>query len=95
MKYNEILKKNLSRSIQVKNKFIQNLDDNQNVENVIEKILDAYKQGGKLYIAGNGGSAADAQHMAAEFVSRFRRPAPSFNGRHFYRKYGFDKIFQN
>ncbi len=36
-----------------------------------ESICDAFRQGGKLLIFGNGGSAADAQHMAAEFVGRF------------------------
>ncbi len=35
-----------------------------------------FKDGGKLLICGNGGSAADAQHMAAEFVSRLRRDRP-------------------
>lgn len=35
-----------------------------------EAICSALRQGGKLMIAGNGGSAADAQHIAAEFVSR-------------------------
>lgn len=34
-------------------------------------IIGAYENGAKLFIAGNGGSAADAQHIAAEFVSRF------------------------
>jgi D-sedoheptulose 7-phosphate isomerase len=42
-------------------------------------IADAFRSGNKLLICGNGGSAADAQHMAAEFVSRltrdFDRPA--------------------
>ena len=41
---------------------------------------DCYRGGGKLIIFGNGGSAADAQHMAAEFVGRFlieRRPLPA------------------
>jgi D-sedoheptulose 7-phosphate isomerase len=45
--------------------------------NVISK---AFSQGGKLIIFGNGGSAADAQHIAAEFVGRFekeRRPLPA------------------
>ncbi|MFQ5421431.1 MAG: SIS domain-containing protein [Anaerolineae bacterium] len=41
-------------------------------------IADAFRNGGKLLLCGNGGSAADAQHMAAEFVSRltldFERP---------------------
>lgn len=36
-----------------------------------KKIIAAYKKGNKTLLAGNGGSAADAQHIAAEFVSRF------------------------
>jgi len=47
------------------------------IAQVVEKSLRA---GGKLLIAGNGGSAADAQHLAAEFLSRFlseRRPLPA------------------
>lgn len=36
-------------------------------------VVDSYQQGGRLYIAGNGGSAADAQHLAAEFVSKLAR----------------------
>ena len=47
------------------------------IAQAIEKSLRA---GGKLMIAGNGGSAADAQHLAAEFLSRFlseRRPLPA------------------
>jgi len=35
-------------------------------------IVDAYKTGGKVFIIGNGGSAADAQHIAAELVGRFK-----------------------
>ncbi len=42
-------------------------------------VADCFREGGKLLICGNGGSAADSQHMAAEFVSRlsagFERPA--------------------
>ncbi len=43
-------------------------------------IADSFKAGGKLLIAGNGGSASDAQHLAAEFVNRFeieRPPLPA------------------
>jgi len=43
-------------------------------------IGEALRGGGKLLVAGNGGSAADAQHLAAEFLSRFaadRRPLPA------------------
>lgn len=45
-----------------------------------EWCLDALRQGGKIFFAGNGGSFADAQHLAAEFVSRLqfdRAPLPS------------------
>src|SRR5687767_6514270 len=40
-------------------------------------IRDAHRNGGKLLIFGNGGSAADAQHMAAELVNRFQRERPA------------------
>ena len=36
-------------------------------------IIDAFQRGGKLLLFGNGGSASDAQHVAAEFVGRFQR----------------------
>ncbi len=45
-----------------------------------ELIIDSYKKGGKLIIFGNGGSAADSQHIATELVSRFTReraPVPA------------------
>lgn len=44
-----------------------------------EAVFNCYKNGGKLLVCGNGGSAADAQHMAGEFVNRFkieRSPLP-------------------
>ncbi len=41
------------------------------IMNVAQKATDIYKNGNKTLIAGNGGSAADAQHIAGEFVSRF------------------------
>jgi D-sedoheptulose 7-phosphate isomerase len=39
-------------------------------------ILESLRQGGKIMLCGNGGSAADAQHIAAEFVSRFNFDRP-------------------
>jgi D-sedoheptulose 7-phosphate isomerase len=47
---------------------------------IADRIVTALRAGGKLLIAGNGGSAADAQHIAAEFVGRFvndRAPLPA------------------
>ena len=41
------------------------------LEEVIEACILSLNSGGKILLAGNGGSAADAQHIAGEFVSRF------------------------
>ena len=43
----------------------------QGTEEVVELVVQALAKGNKLLFAGNGGSAADCQHMAGEFVSRF------------------------
>lgn len=49
-------------------------------EEIAKQIIDCFKRGNKVMIIGNGGSAAQAQHMAAEFVCRFeahRKPLPA------------------
>lgn len=48
----------------------------EKVENVAKQCTQALKQGKKILLAGNGGSAADCQHLAAEFVSRLRYDRP-------------------
>jgi len=45
---------------------------------VAEHIINVLRAGGKILICGNGGSAADSQHFAAELVGRFRRKRPSW-----------------
>jgi D-sedoheptulose 7-phosphate isomerase len=75
-----ILTNNMLESIQAKQNFLSNNEQINQFELAVKVIIDAYKQGKKLYIAGNGGSAADAQHLAAEFVCRFnfeRSPLPA------------------
>jgi D-sedoheptulose 7-phosphate isomerase len=50
------------------------------LRNISSRVLDCLSSGGKLLICGNGGSAADAQHIAAEFVGRYkydRTPLPA------------------
>jgi D-sedoheptulose 7-phosphate isomerase len=50
------------------------------LEAISVRIMRCFEVGGTLYLCGNGGSAADAQHVAAEFVGRFlkeRRPLPA------------------
>lgn len=46
-------------------------EDIENIENCAELILETFRKGNKVLICGNGGSAADAQHIAAEFVGRY------------------------
>ncbi len=43
------------------------------LERIADRIVEGFAAGGKLFVLGNGGSAADAQHIAAELVGRFKR----------------------
>ena len=61
----------LASSLEVKNKLVKNEALIKKIQEVAELIENMYRRGNKLLIAGNGGSAGDAQHIAAEFVSRF------------------------
>lgn len=60
----------LDESVNVIKNISKNLSDA--IVQAAEIITDAYQSGGKIILIGNGGSAADAQHIAAEFVGRFR-----------------------
>lgn len=64
-------KQYLSNSIAVKENLINDRLLLKNIANAADILTDMYRRGNKLLLAGNGGSAADAQHIAAEFVSRF------------------------
>ncbi len=67
------LKKNLEASIQAKQQLLADEESLGRFSKAVETVVERYKQGGRIYIAGNGGSAADAQHLAAEFVSKLAR----------------------
>ena len=49
----------------------ENLADK--VEELAAQVIKAFKNGNKVILMGNGGSAGDAQHIAAEFVGRFKK----------------------
>lgn len=65
------IKELIQSSIDVKQQVLQNEELIKTIEIVIEKIVAAFKNGNRVYFCGNGGSAADAQHLAAEFSGRF------------------------
>ena len=69
------IKELFEESIQVKNLIIDS-DVLQTLEKMGDEISHSIKNGGKLMLCGNGGSAADAQHLAAEMLIRLR---PKYN----------------
>ena len=67
----EKIKNIIASSINTKQKLLQNEDLLKTIESVVNVIVSAFKNGNRVYFCGNGGSAADAQHLAAEFSGRF------------------------
>jgi D-sedoheptulose 7-phosphate isomerase len=68
-----VLQQNLVASISAKQQLMGQAATLEEFARATDEVVRRYRLGGRLYIAGNGGSAADAQHLAAEFVSRLAR----------------------
>lgn len=66
-----LIKRNISDSISIKQKLLQNDDIMVDIIKVADLIVEAFNKGNKLLFCGNGGSAADAQHLAAEFSGKY------------------------
>jgi D-sedoheptulose 7-phosphate isomerase len=74
------IKEIISRSIETKQQILGDEDFLARIQRAVEVVSEAFKNGNKVLFCGNGGSAADAQHLAAEFSGRFyknRRALPS------------------
>ena len=69
----DVLQANLLASIEAKQAMLADTGRLQAFAAAAEAVIAVYRNGGRIYIAGNGGSAADAQHLAAEFVSKLAR----------------------
>ena len=67
----EYIKNNLINSLEITNKILQNELFLNKLTIIIQQIIDCYSRGNKIYFCGNGGSFADAQHLAAELSGRF------------------------
>lgn len=93
----------IKASIDVKQKVLCDEMLLKSIEGVAEVIINAFKNGKHVYFCGNGGSAADAQHLAAEFSGRFYKdrkalPAEALHCNASYltavaNDYGFDLIY--
>lgn len=74
----EIIQSQLRESAEVKIKTAELISPA--IAEAVHMVVEAFKKGGKLLLIGNGGSAADAQHIAGEFVGKFkkeRKPLPA------------------
>lgn len=78
-----MIKTVFTQELQKSVELFQNLHSNQTVlqqvDDIVTVMIKALKNGKKILFCGNGGSAADAQHLAAELVSRFSFDRPALN----------------
>jgi D-sedoheptulose 7-phosphate isomerase len=72
---NESIRSQITEVIETHEKMVAELreDGIETIAAAAEAIIKSLKQNGRIYICGNGGSAADAQHIASELVGRFER----------------------
>jgi D-sedoheptulose 7-phosphate isomerase len=101
--YMEQIKKIIQSSIETRQLVLQHEELLNTIQHVADVMVTAFQHGNKIYFCGNGGSAADAQHLAAEFSGRFYRdrkalPAEALHCNTSYltavaNDYGFDVIY--
>ena len=72
---NDIIKEKILESAEIIKESVQL---SNKIEDAVVEIYNSLIHGKKIYLFGNGGSAADAQHMAAEFIGRFMKERKSF-----------------
>jgi len=71
-----IILQNINDSIATKNKLLNDKKIATSIEDVANAIIECYQHDGKVLFCGNGGSAADAQHLAAELTGRYYYDRP-------------------
>lgn len=71
---NDQIKKTVTESA---NLILNSVNLSEKIEESINEIIKCFKRGNKIIIFGNGGSAADAQHIVAEFIGRFQKERKS------------------
>ncbi len=99
----EKIKSVVAESIRVKNEILNNPEMIALCEKIADEIAEAFRQDKKVLFCGNGGSAADAQHLAAEFSGRFYFDRPPLDAEALHvnssyvtavgNDYGYDQIF--
>ena len=72
----EYIVNQITQTQKIMEQMVANDDLLESIEKVANACIECLRNGGKILLAGNGGSAADAQHIAGEFVSRFAFDRP-------------------
>ncbi|MFQ5651453.1 MAG: SIS domain-containing protein [bacterium] len=68
-----LIRREIRESTRIQQALYESNDILAQIERIVELMVTAYQSGHKVLLAGNGGSAADAQHLAAELVGRLNR----------------------
>jgi D-sedoheptulose 7-phosphate isomerase len=68
------LTENLQTSIELKRQLLADERQLASFQDAVELVTSSYRRGGRIYAAGNGGSASDAQHLVAELVCKLSKP---------------------
>ena len=76
---NPRIPQSIEQSIATKQAILDNLDFQSRIQQAADMIVASLRGGGKIHFCGNGGSAADAQHLAAELSGRFYFDRPPLN----------------
>ena len=100
---NPRISQSIQQSIAVKQAILNDSDFQARIQQAAEMITASLRNGGKIHFCGNGGSAADAQHLAAELSGRFYFDRPPLNAEALHcntsyltavgNDYGYDLIF--
>ena len=103
MKLEDIINNNLAETLKINDISVVDTKFTHGLQVASELLIDSFQKKGKVLLAGNGGSAADAQHIAAEFMGRLnfdRDPLPaialtanSSNITCIANDYGYDHVF--
>ena len=103
MKLEDVINKNLAETLKINDISVVDTKFTHGLQVASELLIDSFQKKGKVLLAGNGGSAADAQHIAAEFMGRLnfdRDPLPaialtanSSNITCIANDYGYDHVF--
>ena len=101
--YKARIQQAIQESVAVKEQLLANPELPELLEKAAECIVGTLRQGGKVHFCGNGGSAADAQHLAAELSGRFYVDRPPLNAEALHcntsyltavgNDYGYDHVF--